>query len=202
MKRWLLALTFLTVPGPWTPWIVVRGAVPDDGASEDRDAKTCGPRSLYAMLRLSGIEPDREQLIRQTMAEGKGCSLDDLRRGATRYGLATKVVRGGADSLGLLSLPAIVHAKTAVDLGHFMLLLETDGTTYCKLIDGTSGETAVIDSGQFLRVWSGYALVPSSGWDAMCSAAILPCSAGLSVLLVFSALALSRRLRRYPPTEA
>jgi hypothetical protein len=135
---------------------VLPNACPPDPADS-----LCGPRCLYAMLRLSGKTVSLEQVSRAFGPCDGGCSLLELHDCASRFGMRTTVVRGGADSIGSLPLPAIVHVGEGRTMGHFLVLAEVDGSEY-TVIDGTSGELAV-QQGEFLRHWSGYALIATNG---------------------------------------
>jgi hypothetical protein len=47
----------------------------------------------------------------------------------------------------------------AEGVGHYLVLLHMHDREYPRFIDGTTGEVFDWARGQFLRVWSGYALV-------------------------------------------
>lgn len=155
----------------------VSSGQPDFRAPFQND-KHCGPNSLYALLRLYGVDVDHERLTDSISLDDRGCSVGDLQKAASEIGVRLEAVRVRPEQLRQSLLPAIVHYGTSPgDTGHFFVLLNIEQVgedQFMQTIDGSDGQFVVrAPMGQFFREWDGVLLVVSResnslswGWSA------------------------------------
>jgi hypothetical protein len=147
----------------------------------------CGHNCLFMLLRLRGADVSYDKVLGQVPEHPLGASLWELKQGAYRLGVRTRVIRCSLDQLATASsqAPVIVHFlryhKKVSPTGHYFLVLGV-GQERIDCVDGTSGERIQCKIPYFERHWDGYALVPceppsSSLWVAL--AISLLCVVGL-----------------------
>lgn len=124
-----------------------------------RVANKCAVNALYIMLRLHGREIHYEDLEARLPVGPKGCSLQELRNGATHFGLKTRIVKLTPEDLRQCRLPIIAHFEEEKEItGHYVVLAVVSPSGV-EFIDGTSGIISTLPTHQFALNWSGYALV-------------------------------------------
>ena len=98
-----------------------------------------------------------------------GTSLESIKQTCGVYGLDVQVLKLNPAELARVGMPAIIHFAGVPDtdnsaaskpLGHYVLLLYLDDRT-AVYVDPTSGYPEESARGDFLRVWSGYAVIPT-----------------------------------------
>ena len=130
------------------------------------DRKTCGQNALYALLRLNGKDVQHEEVLKALPASPSGTSLEELRACAATFGVDLDAIKAIGDDLERLPLPAIVHTGANSAHGHYLVLVALYDPGYPRFIDGTSGETIDWNRAEFLRYWTGHALViHKTGWS-------------------------------------
>lgn len=133
--------------------------------SEYQAGPRCGPNSLYILLNLCRkAVPYADVLARVPVGE-RGSNLDDLRKAAASFGLASEVRKLNPEDLRNTPFPVLVHlyARGERDRNdHFLVLTEfvkDDGTL--KGIDSMSGQLTTWSPGFIARNFSGYCLIPT-----------------------------------------
>lgn len=145
----------------------------------------CGINSLYLLLRLHGIDLSYEDLTRRLRPTQDGTSLTQLRDAASSFGFGVRVVHLTPESLQSCPLPLIAHVEmegVANTSGHYVVV--TDATLQnVELIDGTTAIMQVIPRSDFIRRWTGYALIasPRPWWQSVFSVAAIAGGASLAL---------------------
>lgn len=147
---------------------LVRGqtVVPLQGMAPDR---ACGPRCLLALIKITGV--GRQDCTLKSIYEIIGkeppsvTSLKDLLYAAEQLGFRAQGYRLGLGALrkkqGYAIVPLALNSKEQGSFLHFVLVKEI-GPDYVKFISSTTLETKAVPTGEFGKVWNGYALVISS----------------------------------------
>ncbi len=139
------------------------GTTPDSPKGHEptdwRDSVNCGPNCVYLVLRLEGYEVTYRQ-IRDALKLGPlGCTIADMQTTLAKFGLNSSPVRCQLDELEP-HLPAIVHLEADTsDLGHFVTVLGCDSKSVF-VVETLNAQVVPVDRNEFLRQWSGAALVP------------------------------------------
>lgn len=183
---WLLG--FLRLSAVLVPLVASQDGAP----GEQPDPRNCGPNALYAFLRLHQVEVGRQEVRARLPVGDRGCSLYEMQQCAASLGFDTEVVQATPATLPRLRLPAIVHTELAPNQGHYLVLVHLHDPRYPRFIDGTTGDMINWSTGDFSRVWSGYALVArrpaAMPW-------LVPTAAGVAAAL--GILVLARAWRRH-----
>jgi hypothetical protein len=101
------------------------------------------------------------------------------------------VVQSDERSLRRLPTPFVAHLGAAGEDGHFVLVCKL-APKEVTVLDGSSLATTNWEIGHFVRSWSGYALIPSSGFRA---ARYRPLVWGATALTLFLGIVLLARSR-------
>lgn len=172
--------------------VVALSGSPEAYAAEHRNEAECGITSLYCFLRLCNVDASVNEIRQRVPVRAKGSSLADLKSYCDSIGFPTQIVRGSAaDALDGLALPAIVHLSLDSREGHFSVLTSAQGTLH--LIDGGTQLNTEIERGDFLRIWSGYAMQASPSLLNRIADRGLPL---LALALLAAAVYLRNRLAR------
>ena len=157
----------------------------------------CGADALYYFLRLHHITVDRSSLIAKLAPPPNGNSLEELRRAAKDFGIEARAIKAQRSEFAKLDFPAIVHLQGEGTLDHFVVVLGVEKPNTVHVIDGTNADLAVQHLSEFMRQWTGYALVARSDRkDQLSLAAIL--IEGVCLFAVAGRLLLSSRVPRHP----
>jgi ABC-type bacteriocin/lantibiotic exporter with double-glycine peptidase domain len=151
-----------------------------------RTADYSGRNALYCYLRFKGINCSYEQVQGADIFDGSGESVFNLCELSKQQGVLLKPVRLQFSELVKVAKPIIVHIDgLSLDNGSFFLVIgATDGQLL--YMEGHTGTIRKISSEDFIRRWSGVALIPES--RAMTNL-------GMASLAFIGALFLSRRIQ-------
>jgi hypothetical protein len=127
-----------------------------------RSRLVCGRNSLYLFLKSHGHRVDYAELRRAIPLGDLGSSFGDLHRAAQRFGAAVEIWHASLDRLAAVDLPAIVLLESArAPSGHFVLLVDVDDANVL-ITDPTSTSSVRMPRAQFLRSYSGFAMIHHS----------------------------------------
>lgn len=147
----------------------------------------CGPNCLYFLLKLKGRPVSHAEVVGAFGELQVGASLWDLMRVGEHFAVPLTVVQADERSLARLPTPFVAHLGTAGEGedGHYVLVCKL-GPKTVTLLDGSSLATTNWRLGQFVRSWSGFALIPSNGLRAARygNLALGACAVGLFLGLV------------------
>jgi predicted double-glycine peptidase len=168
-----------------------------------RKQMSCGPNSLYLLLKLWGRPVPYGELEKDLPVEERGISMLQLRDAAQRHGLRATVCRYTMDELQNRPLPLIAHFPEEVAGkagGHYVVVVKVvpqGDERGVWFIDGTNGQLTRFRWERFPAFWSGYVLEPADSFPWRPCLALLSLSlwAGLCVL----ALREGRTARRGSP---
>ncbi len=139
------------------------------GLQQDwQTARYCGVNCLYFLSRLEGMSVEYDDVAAVTPVTDLGSSLEDLHERASRLGIPNEVAKITPETLLKLDLPVIAHITNDRDQGHYVVLLaiqdqKNPSLATVKIIDGTTCRFEQRNLGYFMRMWSGYVLLPKEG---------------------------------------
>ena len=127
------------------------------------NCESCGPNCLYLLLRAHGYERDYADLLDLDVTQ-RGTNLIQLRRKAEDLDVRTEIRRMSPEDLRDIESPIIVHLDGFMgDMtrsGHFMLVTSYDTEQdVVTAFDGTTTKVVTMHADQFVRSWTGNALV-------------------------------------------
>jgi ABC-type bacteriocin/lantibiotic exporter with double-glycine peptidase domain len=153
-----------------------------------RESKCCGPNSLYALLRLSGLDVTLAETHSLTPLGSNGASLAALESASRSLGLPMMTVRVHEfNDLARFRYPVIAHL-TGSRAGHFIIVLGFNQANSSLLVaDALTCDLQWLNASTVQRDWSGYLLVSEQDlfWERFeTKAAILTAvgGAGLAVM--------------------
>ncbi len=164
----------------WKRYAVVR----------QEDGSDCGAAAL-ATVALHHRRPVRLRELRELVGTDRsGTNLLAMRQAAETLGFSARGVRGSYESLGHLTLPAVVHVRGETGSGHFVVIhhVRKDSVVVADPFRGIVS----LSREEFCRGWSGHLLlmVPNQEDPAMRAdaAPIRPCRRFLRLLAPHSAV--------------
>lgn len=181
--------SFIAIIGLWPDSAVwLHGE--DSPIHQWRSVRNGGINSLYCYLRANGVPCKYSDLVKGLEEGERGrptaASLAHL---TAKNGLPLQLVSLTMDELKVCSKPVIVHMDgESPEAGAFLLVLTVNPS-----IDYVNGPTATVQHmgrEEFLRVWSGIALLPKAHNREDSVFYLLGCGIGLSIP---SILQLTRR---------
>lgn len=129
---------------------------------------SCGPNSLYAVLRLCDIRCSYEDVLKEVpLDDSRGASLESLHQAAGHFGLSTEMRKNVApEALLHAPKPAIVHMKSQgageqelEALDHFLVVTDFDEkVSTFRGVDTTSLRFVSLNDQNMARGMSGYCL--------------------------------------------
>jgi ATP-binding cassette subfamily B protein len=101
--------------------------------------------------------------VRQEVGTAKeGSRASDLVRGAIALGMSAKGVRGSAEALSTVPLPAIAHCLIDKRLYHYIVLIAWNGK-YAKVMDPAVGRIEKWPVEKFKSMWTGVLILVAPG---------------------------------------
>jgi predicted double-glycine peptidase len=182
----------------------------DVGKPHWRDPMNCGVLAVYALLRAHRItDVSYEQVTREIPLTKTGSNLADMQSAAARFDLNYQTVRCTPEHLAKLRDPFIAHVRFRADDhvagaaggDHFVVVLQS-GTAYFLTLDPMILQVVEVPLPDFLRLWSGVALISSRDLEllesneALMKVAAASLLAQLSLFVGLSWQAAARRGRR------
>ena len=128
-----------------------------------RSAENGGVNVLYCYLRINGVTCEYAELLEELSRSGTGnYSALTLAKAATRNAFPMRTAALTMDDLRSCALPIIVHMDGETpDVGTFLLLTGiTENVVY--YVNGPCASIRVMYLHDFRRIWSGFALVPTT----------------------------------------
>jgi hypothetical protein len=130
-----------------------------------REAESCGVACGYMLARFLGRDVDYDDAVAAIPVENHGTSLLALQNGLQRLGVSSSVIKAAPQELDRMRMPVIAHVfprrETRNSVGHFLLLLETDGRSVRYIEPNYAAAIVTLPRNQFVRSWSGYLVVPA-----------------------------------------
>lgn len=166
MRRGLLALTTIVLLALVPAEKRGCGAPPDQSENADprlarwRRVENEGINCLFLQLRRSGYDESYETFLKSVPEGERFDDMASLARLAKRFGYHLVPVKSTLDDLERAAIPAIVHVENErVGEGTFGLLIST-APDRVTLVEGATVSVVQRPRDDFLRTWSGFALVP------------------------------------------
>ena len=131
------------------------------------DARDCGPACLAAAAAYHGLRVPLARLRQDAATDLRGTSILALVESAERLGFTAKGVRGPAEALGRVPVPAIAHVTLPSGGHHFVVLCRAHGRRV-TVMDPAEGRRRRLALADFLARWTGVLvlLVPSERFRA------------------------------------
>jgi hypothetical protein len=142
----------------WPP----RATMLPEAARENswRNAFNCGPNALFVFLAAHGHSATLADVRNQIPVTQQGCSFADLERASECFGLSTQTIKTDLAQLKSCVTPAVVLLNgLGQPLGHFVVILNIEDESV-TVLDPSTAVVQTVETSQFLRAWTGYALVP------------------------------------------
>jgi ABC-type bacteriocin/lantibiotic exporter with double-glycine peptidase domain len=180
---WLLCLPILHLAGPIL--FAVSGSPPLSLDAGDKPYLKCGPNSLFLLSKLYGVDVDYERITQELPIDARGSSLEAMVAAANKIGIKCEARRCGMHEL--LDCPKAFIAHIAAtrngeeQLGHYLVVLDCDEDSV-QFIDGTTGELKNWARSYFLRLWTGYVIMPEVSRGSAFRAILF--TVGLWILLI------------------
>src|SRR2546423_815089 len=113
---------------------------PGSSASLRVANRSCGPNSLYLLLRLSGVEVGHDVIDRYYPGHPDGMSMLELKRACADFGLAADVRRCTKADLRELPFPVIAHVRygSPEEADHYVVITRRLNRDVIEAIDGTT----------------------------------------------------------------
>lgn len=118
------------------------------------DQTDCGAAVLASICLFHKRSSSLQQMRELAGTDRQGTNLIGLVRAAEGLGFSAKAVKGSADSLHAIPLPAIAHVTNEAGLGHYVVVYYV-GRKSIVVADPEKG-TAKLPLDVFLASWSGY----------------------------------------------
>jgi ABC-type bacteriocin/lantibiotic exporter with double-glycine peptidase domain len=155
-----------------------------------RESKCCGPNSLYALLKLRGLDVSLAKTHSLAPAGSDGASLAALEAASRALGLPMVTVRiHEFDDFARFRFPIIAHLSGA-RAGHFIIVLGFDQNNSAVLVaDALTCDIRWQEAALLQRDWSGYLLVSEQDlfWQRFESNAAIALTVGTVGLAVMAA---------------
>ncbi len=129
------------------------------------DARDCGPACLAAVAAYHGLRLPLARLRLDAATDLCGTSVLALVEVAERLGFTAKGVRGGADALPRIPVPAIAHVNLPSGGHHFVVLCRA-GRRRLTIMDPAEGRRRRLPLETFAQRWTGVLvlLLPADGF--------------------------------------
>jgi ABC-type bacteriocin/lantibiotic exporter with double-glycine peptidase domain len=152
---WLLTVAALPAVAPATA--APAGELPPGGAN-----RSCGPNSLYLLLRLSGATLSYHDVAPYYPTHPNGMSMLELKRACADFGLTADLRHCTQADLRVIPLPVIAHVHDGPEgeVGHYVVIFHRLGRDRIKAIDGTTGKIREFLIDKMDDIWKGNLLVP------------------------------------------
>lgn len=120
----------------------------------------CGNQALAALLERDGRKDLADSILKISSPSDKGQSIQELEKGAERFGYPLVARSFATDNAEALSAPAIVHLPAANngDSGHYWLFEGKDEQNL-NFFDPQAGKHFVQTADEFSEQWDGIALI-------------------------------------------
>lgn len=131
------------------------------------DITDCGAACLKSICTYHGRRVPISTIRQLASTDRLGTNILGLVEAATRLGFAARGVRGDADSLPRIPLPAIAHVVTPEKVQHYLVVYEVRGRRIV-IMDPGDGRVRTVDLVEFMEMWTGVLLIltPSDSFDA------------------------------------
>lgn len=128
----------------------------------------CGPNALYILLRLLHKSVSYEELLAKLPTGEAGCSLEDLQRVGTEYGVRLDLRQLTPEELQTAPKPLIIHVRTPTasdgktPTGHFTVVTGNEPGEYLLGVDTSNAQPTTFSPQYLARNFSGSVLVPDT----------------------------------------
>ncbi len=147
------------------PSLPFRSAPGGDFDELRRNRLMCGPNSLYMLMSLHDVPIDYGAMEKDISWHSQGMSLLDLQKTSSTLGLRTEVRYCSINELRRGFRSPVIACLEIGSRYHYVVVIEiTDDSL--TMLDGTTGERNTVPRRWLNAFWSGYVLVPDSGFSA------------------------------------
>jgi ATP-binding cassette subfamily B protein len=119
-----------------------------------RDMSDCGPACLASVCGCYGLHVTVSAIRHLALTDQKGTSMLGIVDAAIALGLNAEGIRTEYESLGLTSLPAIVHVIINQKINHYMVLVKVKAKEVI-VMDPAEGKLKKITEEEFRKIWTG-----------------------------------------------
>jgi len=132
-----------------------------------RDMMDCGAACLASVAAYYRLRLPVSRVRQYAGTDRRGTNVAGMIEAAERLGFRAKGVKGGADSLAQVPLPAIAHVKTASGQHHYVVIYKVHPRRIL-LMDPVRGALYREKMTAFMAVWTGalVLLLPGAGFRA------------------------------------
>jgi ATP-binding cassette subfamily B protein len=127
-----------------------------------RDISDCGPACLASVCGFYGLHVTVAAIRHLALTDQKGTSVLGIVDAAIVLGLDAKGIRTEYGSLGLTTLPAIVHVIIDEKISHYMVLVKVN-TKGVLVMDPAAGKLKKLTEEEFRKIWTGVMIMMLPG---------------------------------------
>lgn len=131
---------------------------------QQRDLSDCGPACFAFICDHHRLRLSRAVLRRELETDQVGTTAASLVRVATRLGFSAKGVKGPAEALPTVPLPAIAHCVVNGRLQHYVVLVEWRAKS-ARVMDPAVGRVESWSHDRFKAGWTGVLVLLAPGAD-------------------------------------
>ena len=121
---------------------------------KQHDFKDCGAACLSSVAAHYGLNLPIARIRQICHTDTRGTNVLGMIQGLNEMGFNAKGVKGGADALGQIPLPAIAHVVVQEQLHHFVVIYKVE-KGMIQVMDPAFGKIEKYSLESFLKIWTG-----------------------------------------------
>lgn len=122
--------------------------------TKQRDITDCGAACLASIAAFYKMKLPVSRIRQMAGTDKKGTNVLGLIKAAEKMGFTAKGVKGGADALPKIPLPAIAHVIVKEVLHHYIVIYSIK-KEMVEYMDPADGQMHKIDVSEFSKIWTG-----------------------------------------------
>ncbi|MCF6243154.1 MAG: cysteine peptidase family C39 domain-containing protein [Bacteroidales bacterium] len=121
---------------------------------KQRDITDCGAACIASVSEHYNLKIPVARIRQIAGTDQKGTNVLGILKAVEKLGFTAKGVRGTADALPQIPLPAIAHVVIKRHLQHYLVIYKVTGK-YIKIMDPGSGKLEKMPVQKFKEIWTG-----------------------------------------------
>lgn len=121
---------------------------------KQHDIKDCGAACLGSVSAYYGLKMPIAKIRQLSHTDTRGTNVLGMVQGLEKMGFNAKGVKGGADALAEIPLPAIAHIITKEQLHHYVVIYKVTKEKI-EVMDPAFGKTEEYTIEEFSKIWTG-----------------------------------------------
>ena len=121
---------------------------------QQHDVTDCGAACIASVLAWYGLKYPIALIRQYASTDKKGTSILGIVEAAEKFSLSARAIKGEADSIFEVPLPAIAHVLLPNGFQHYVVVYEAN-KKFVKSMDPATGTMHTLDTNIFKQVWTG-----------------------------------------------